>query len=38
MLHVIIFKSEYFLWRDNKYIEKLVTEKLSQIAYDFSNI
>jgi hypothetical protein len=37
-LHVIISKSEHYWWKDNNYTEKLVTERLSQTTYYFSNI
>jgi len=36
--HAIMSKSKYCWWRDNNYTEKLVTKKLSQTTYDFSNI
>jgi hypothetical protein len=36
-LHAIISKSKHYWWRDNNYIEKLVTERLSQTSYDFHN-
>jgi hypothetical protein len=37
-LHAIMSKSKHSWWKNNNYIEKLVTKKLSQIKYDFSNI
>jgi len=37
-LHVIISKSEHYWWKDNNYTKKLVTERLSQTTYYFSNI
>jgi hypothetical protein len=38
ILHVIISKSKHCWWIDNNYTQKLVTEMLSQITYDFHNI
>jgi hypothetical protein len=37
-IYAIMSKSKYCWWRDNNYTEKLVTKKLSQTTYDFSNI
>jgi hypothetical protein len=37
-LHSIMYKSEHCWWMDNIYIKKLVTERLGQTTYDFSNI
>jgi hypothetical protein len=36
--YAIISKSKHSWWRDNNYTEKLVTERLSHITYDFPNI
>jgi hypothetical protein len=38
IIHAIISKSKHSWWRDNNYTEKLVTERLSHITYDFPNI
>ena len=37
-LCAIMSKFEYCWWRNNNYTEKLVTERLSQTTYNFSNI
>jgi hypothetical protein len=37
-LHAIISKLEYYWWKNNNYIDKLITKRLNQITYDFSNI
>jgi hypothetical protein len=38
IIYAIISKSKHSWWRDNNYTEKLVTERLSHITYDFPNI
>jgi hypothetical protein len=37
-LHAKMSKLKHYWWMDNNYIEKPVTERLSQTSYDFSNI
>ena len=38
ILRAIMSKLENLWWRDNNYIEKLITERLSQITYEFPDI
>jgi hypothetical protein len=37
-LHAIMSKSKHCWWRDSNYTEKLVTESLIQITYNFPDI
>jgi len=38
ILHALMLNWNIIWWKDNKYIEKSATEKLSQTTNDFSNI